>query len=188
MLSFLEVYIHLLESFKSEDRSDHNSLSFFASKAECLAAKTSSGSYPSKIRHVTGLCNQISESLCSLKEGSRAQSLSAAASPTPTMASTGHGPGRDSFRLEATRGSSGSFGVRDPFWDAYSFPTGGSLDSDKMTSGHRAQADQNDLIDRNSLFLMPEATTSHMMPTDSVDFDAILNVLSGDHHSLGGMV
>lgn len=186
MLSFLEVYIHLIESYDSDDRADCDSISFFASKAECLAANAFAGSYSSKIRHVTGLCNQISESLRSLKEGSRAQSLSAAVSPRPTTASTDQRSGRDLFGLDAIGSSSASSGVRDPFWDVYSFPLEGSLDSDKMTMGYRAQTDHGDLMDTNSLFLMSEDTTSHMMPTDPVNFDSFLNALSSGNHEFGG--
>lgn len=186
MLSFLEVYIHLIESHDSDDCADYDSISFFASKAECLAANASAGSYSSKIRYVTGLCNQISESLRSLKEGNRAQSLSAAVSPRPTTASTDQGPGGDIFGPGAVGSLSASSGVPDPFWDVYSFPLEGSLDSDKFNMVHRAQAHHGDLMDTNSLFLMSEGTTSHMMPTDPVDFNYFLNALSRGNDDFGG--
>lgn len=188
MLSFLEVYIHLIESHDSDDQTDYDSISFFASKAECLAANASTGSYSSKIRHVTGLCNQISESLRSLKEGNRAQSLSAAVSPRPTTASTDQGPGGDLFGPGAIGSFPAGSGVPDPFWDVYSFPLQGSLDSDKINMAHRAQAHHGDLMDNNSLFLMSEETTSHMMPTDPVDFDSFLNVIAGGNHDFGGTI
>lgn len=186
MLSFLEVYIHLIESHDTDDQTDYDSITFFASKAECLAANASNGSYSSKIRHVTGLCNQISESLRSLKEGNRAQSISAAVSTRPTTASTDQGPSGDLFGP----GAIGSFptapGVPDPFWDVYSFPLQGALDSDKINIEHPAQTHHGNLLDNNSLFLMSEETTSHMMQTDPVDFDSFLNVISSGNHDFGG--
>lgn len=186
MLSFLEVYIHLIESHDSDDQTDYDLISFFASKAECLAANASTGSYSSKIRHVTGLCNQISESLRSLKEGNRAQSLSAAVSTRPTTASTDQGPGGDLFGPGAIGPFPAVSGVPDPFWDVYSFPLQSSLDSDKINMAHQAQGPHGDLMDNNSLFLMPEETTSHMMPTDPVEFDSFLNVISSGNHEFGG--
>ncbi|KAJ5689022.1 hypothetical protein N7462_003414 [Penicillium macrosclerotiorum] len=129
--------------------------------------------------------NQISESLRSLKEGSRAQSQSAAVSPRPTTASTDQGPGGDLFGMDAMGSFPASSGARDQFWDVYSFPLGDSLDSGKINTSHEAQADNRDLMDTNGLFLMSEDTTSHILPTDAVDFDSFLSGLSSGNHEFG---
>ena len=188
MISFLEVFIHLLDNYESEDQPDYDSLSFFASKAECLAAMTASGSYSSNIRHVTDLCNQVAQSLRSLKEGGRAQSLSAAVSPRGTTLSNGHVTGQGSFELDTLITPSGTSGSRDQFWDVFSYPLEDSLGLDKMKSGYRGQTDRGSLMERNSLFLMPDGIGYNIMPPDPVDFSAILDVFSGDNHGFGGVV
>ena len=187
MVSFLEVFIHLLDNYESEDQPDYDSLSFFASKAECFAAMTASGSYSSKIRHVTDICNRVAESLRSLKEGGRAQSLSAAASPRGTTLSNGHAMGQGSFELDALRTGSSTSGARDQFWDVFAFPLEGSLGLDKTTAWHREQIDHGSLMECNNLFLMPDGIGSNIIPPDPVDFHATLDAFSGDNHGSGGV-
>ncbi|PYH96173.1 hypothetical protein BO71DRAFT_428393 [Aspergillus ellipticus CBS 707.79] len=116
---FIEIYIHALTSIgakpptNTEADPDTADLTFFASRADCLATRTMKSSYASTIRDVSVLCSDIITRVgyARQQQQQQQQQQSDVSAPVsePPLAST------PTFLEAITK--SGTFSTFDPYWD-----------------------------------------------------------------------